>query len=206
MILRRRSAPQILNPYIVFADVAIALMMMVMMMNIISASLAEATYQADYERILGKSMTLGLSSDWRKKPPPRVSNELYFQFDPNGIVIDPSMSGGTGSPYLTDIGKNKLKSIADLINDPSCNPLIHSIDIDLTYSAHGPRPHDVQTDAELLKDELTNAQNHVDVHMITTSGRIQDVPPDAGASKSAVEHENADVDKIVICVYLDSYQ
>ena len=125
MLLRRRGRSAVLNPYIVVADFALSLMMIIIVYFLVTARVTEAIYASDQKKFnLVAQEVPHLTSYYRKVI--RNGPVLNYRF-PDAVLF--------ANGHLSPSGADAMRGMATVLKTPQCALQIERVRLTVSYPA-----------------------------------------------------------------------
>lgn len=138
-LLRRRGRSAVLNPYIVVADFALSLMMIIIVYFLVTARVTEAIYAADQKSFTSAARDVPhLTSFYRKVV--RNGPVLNFRF-PNSVLFT--------NGHLNPDGNAAMRGMAAVLKTPQCASRVERVRLTVSYPAEWNVPN-AQANADAL--------------------------------------------------------
>lgn len=145
-LLRSRRKSAALNPYIVVADFALSLMMIIIVYFVVTARVTEAIYAADQKQFnFAAHMAPHLTSYYRKVV--RNGPVLNYRF-PNVVLFT--------NGHLNATGTEAMRGMASVLKTPRCQPLVERVRLTVSYPAEW-NVQNAQANADALGTVLVTA-------------------------------------------------
>ncbi len=124
--LRHQRRGPALNPYIVVADVAINLLLVIIVYFLVTARVAEAVYAADEKKFKTAAAAVrGLNSEYRLST--RNGPFLDFRLPNTTLFSDAS--------HVSPSGVQTMRGMAAMLRSKECAPLVQGIRLTVSYPA-----------------------------------------------------------------------
>jgi len=122
---RRRLRTAVLNPYVVVADFALSLMMIIIVYFLVTAHVTEAIYASDQEKFNAAAQNVPhLTSYYRKVV--RNGPVLNFRFL-NRVLFE--------NGHLTSSGADAMRGMAAVLRTRQCAPQVERVRLTVSYPA-----------------------------------------------------------------------
>ncbi len=143
---RRRAKPTALNPYVVVADFALSLMMIIIVYFLVTARVTEAIYAADQKKFNFAAHTVPhLTSYYRTVV--RNGPALNYRF-PDAVLFT--------NGHLSPSGTEAMRGMASVLKAPQCAPQVERVRLTVSYPAEWNVPN-VQANADALGAVLVSS-------------------------------------------------
>ena len=125
LALRRRAKSAVLNPYVVVADFALSLMMIIIVYFLVTARVTEAIYASDQTKFHAADQEVPhLSTYYRKVV--RNGPFLNYRF-PNTMLF--------ANAHLSPSGVEAMQGMAAVLKTSQCAPLVERVRLTVSYPA-----------------------------------------------------------------------
>jgi len=125
LVVRRRARSAVLNPYVVVADFALSLMMIIIVYFLVTARVTEAIYASDETKFRAAAQEIPhLSSYYRKVV--RNGPVLNYRF-PDATLFT--------NAHLSPRGTEAMQGMAAVLKTPQCAPLVERVRMTVSYPA-----------------------------------------------------------------------